>query len=166
MNKTAVALAAIAALSFAAPAQAVIINYTVSGSAIGTFALDLNAGVYSLSAADILAGGNHFTSANTSLVSFAPSYYIGGTLNGANGITSGTDDFLIRFLPALKSQNASIAVTNIGQPPMHVPDVLITQLAGTVPEPSTWAMMLLGFGGIGMAVRRSMRQVGARAAIA
>ena len=137
MNKTAVALAAIAALSFAAPAQAVIINYTVSGPATGTFALDLNAGVYTFSAADILAGGNHFTSANTSLVSFAPTYYFGATLNGANGIASGTDDFSIGFLPALISQNASIAVTNVGQPPMHVPDVLITQLVVAVPEPAT-----------------------------
>jgi len=30
--------------------------------------------------------------------------------------------------------------------------------AGGVPEPSTWAMMLLGFGGIGMAMRRSRRR--------
>ena len=28
---------------------------------------------------------------------------------------------------------------------------------GAVPEPATWAMMLLGFGGIGMAIRRSKR---------
>ncbi len=29
---------------------------------------------------------------------------------------------------------------------------------GAVPEPATWAMMLLGFGGIGIAVRRSAKQ--------
>lgn len=33
---------------------------------------------------------------------------------------------------------------------------------GAVPEPATWAMMLLGFGGIGMAMRRSRRKQGAR----
>lgn len=33
--------------------------------------------------------------------------------------------------------------------------------AGGVPEPSTWAMMLLGFGGIGMAMRRRRRTSGA-----
>jgi hypothetical protein len=27
-----------------------------------------------------------------------------------------------------------------------------------LPEPATWAMMLLGFGGIGMAMRRSKRR--------
>ena len=33
----------------------------------------------------------------------------------------------------------------------------ITINAGPVPEPATWAMMLLGFGGIGMAMRRGRR---------
>lgn len=32
-------------------------------------------------------------------------------------------------------------------------------LTASVPEPSTWAMMLLGFGAIGMAARRSRRKV-------
>jgi len=31
------------------------------------------------------------------------------------------------------------------------------QAVGSVPEPATWAMMLLGFAGIGMAVRRSKK---------
>ena len=31
---------------------------------------------------------------------------------------------------------------------------------GAVPEPTTWAMMLLGFGGIGLAMRRSRRHNG------
>jgi hypothetical protein len=32
---------------------------------------------------------------------------------------------------------------------------------GAVPEPATWGMMLLGFAGIGMALRRSRRRSGA-----
>jgi hypothetical protein len=31
--------------------------------------------------------------------------------------------------------------------------------AGGVPEPSTWAMMLLGFAGLGFAFRQSRRKV-------
>lgn len=47
-------------------------------------------------------------------------------------------------------------------------DTLTVQIndAGAVPEPATWAMMLLGFGGIGMMVRRSKRRAGAVALIA
>ncbi len=35
-----------------------------------------------------------------------------------------------------------------------------------VPEPATWAMMLLGFGGIGMTMRRSRRRSGALSQVA
>ena len=31
-------------------------------------------------------------------------------------------------------------------------------VGGAVPEPATWAMMLLGFGGIGFAMRRGRKQ--------
>jgi hypothetical protein len=34
----------------------------------------------------------------------------------------------------------------------------IREIGGPVPEPATWAMMLVGFGGIGMAMRRSRRR--------
>jgi len=34
---------------------------------------------------------------------------------------------------------------------------LIFVFSGSVPEPSTWAMMLLGFGGIGLAMRRERK---------
>lgn len=37
---------------------------------------------------------------------------------------------------------------------------IVASVAGGVPEPSTWGMMLLGFAGIGMAVRRSRRSAG------
>jgi hypothetical protein len=37
--------------------------------------------------------------------------------------------------------------------------VAATGFAGGVPEPSTWAMMLLGFAGLGFAFRQSRRRV-------
>ena len=36
-------------------------------------------------------------------------------------------------------------------------DVSVQGLRGSVPEPATWAMMLLGFGGIGLTMRRRRR---------
>jgi len=44
-------------------------------------------------------------------------------------------------------------------------DVVSVVVSG-VPEPSTWGMMLLGFGGIGMAMRRSKRRAGRLAQVA
>ena len=62
----------------------------------------------------------------------------------ANPITSGTIDLNLYF------QNSGIS---------HV-DLFDTG-GPSVPEASTWAMMLLGFGGIGMALRRRQRHNGA-----
>ncbi len=39
-------------------------------------------------------------------------------------------------------------------------DSVTVNIGGAVPEPATWAMMLLGFGGIGMAMRRTVRKGG------
>ena len=36
--------------------------------------------------------------------------------------------------------------------------------AGAVPEPGTWAMMLIGFGAVGFAMRRRRRTLDAQAA--
>ena len=41
-----------------------------------------------------------------------------------------------------------------------IKQVRILAAPGAVPEPGTWALMLLGFGGIGMAVRRSRKRDG------
>jgi hypothetical protein len=40
-------------------------------------------------------------------------------------------------------------------------DLIVTP--GGVPEPAAWAMMLLGFGGIGIAIRRSRKLQAAKA---
>src|SRR5205814_9167517 len=47
-----------------------------------------------------------------------------------------------------------------------IKQVRIDPAPGAVPEPATWGLMLLGFGGIGMALRRSRRRSGALMQIA
>ena len=42
-----------------------------------------------------------------------------------------------------KAQPAAISLGSTGD------DVIATDLGGTVPEPSTWVMMILGFAGLG-----------------
>jgi hypothetical protein len=46
--------------------------------------------------------------------------------------------------PIIRFQNTSPSGSDIGLP-----------VPGGVPEPATWAMMLLGFGAAGMALRRN-----------
>jgi hypothetical protein len=56
-----------------------------------------------------------------------------------SGITSGVIDLTYYFANEQTGQVSSVDLFDHG---------------GSVPEPATWAMMLLGFGGIGMAMRR------------
>ena len=42
--------------------------------------------------------------------------------------------------------------------------VALTDLAGGVPEPATWAMLIVGFGAVGVAARRSRRSIATTAA--
>jgi hypothetical protein len=51
-----------------------------------------------------------------------------------------------------------LARTGIGNAASDVADPFTTFSVSGVPEPSTWAMMLLGFAGLGFAFRRSRRQ--------
>jgi hypothetical protein len=41
----------------------------------------------------------------------------------------------------------------------NIDNIVLGPVAAAVPEPSTWAMMLLGFAGLGFAFRRSRRKV-------
>jgi len=51
--------------------------------------------------------------------------------------------------------------TNTGGDVFGFDDMIVgdpAQVTGGVPEPTTWAMMLLGFGAIGFSIRRSRRE--------
>jgi hypothetical protein len=51
----------------------------------------------------------------------------------------------------------SIYGNSSGNPPVTRADDFVINVAGGVPEPGTWAMMILGFGLTGLAVRRRRR---------
>jgi hypothetical protein len=167
MRKLTLALAATAALSMAAPAEAAIVTtgYTfVTGTAgSGTFSVDFNTvgGTYALSAFNYSLGSTTFTTANTSLQQTGGSnFVIGGNTNGATIVSSlgGADDFVFDWGPGPVFPPSTFTYYIAGGilPEQRTSNTLAFAQTPTspVPEPTTWAMMLLGFGAIGFAMRR------------
>ena len=88
--------------------------------------------------------------ANSVLFGTTGSGTLSFTLGGAPGQTSITlSNFLDRY--------QGFSTTNVNQ--AAVTSAIGVGTPGAVPEPATWAMMLLGFGGIGMAMRRGRKPV-------
>jgi len=166
MRKIGLMLVAAAALSIAAPANAVTVNYQFGGVGSGTMALDNTApGVYSLLTLNMTLGSANFTQANSG-ISGSGSNYLLGSMNPGCGLgflgaaCSNQNSFFLIFDPALSSQTALPFFWSQVGDILHPNDTLtLTQYTptGGVPEPGTWAMMLLGFGGIGLAIRRRRR---------
>lgn len=172
------ALAATAALSLTVPAQAsvTIQNFTVAGDiGSGTFSLafdDLTS-TYSLSALNftVVGASTTFDTSNSGVAVIAPNVLVvGGTVYGVGNflgeIANPVDDFAFEFDPTVISQSGQLNYLSyaIGNPPTpggiaysRVPET-ITQL----PEPSTWAMFLFGFGAIGIAIRRRRKSLAHR----
>ena len=75
---------------------------------------------------------------------------------GTNPCPNGTYDL---FYDAGGFTSASINLSSLflNQGLSHI-DVFDTTTPGGVPEPGTWALMLLGFGAAGVAIRRSRRK--------
>jgi hypothetical protein len=81
----------------------------------------------------------------------------GGTETGSGGLLLGTNDILFQFserfggvlfYSSALTPDSSFFTTNV--------DVRVTQ--AVVPEPASWAMMLIGFIGIGTIVRSTKRR--------
>jgi hypothetical protein len=79
--------------------------------------------------------------------SFAAALKLLSTYSGTVALGAGTHEFAFHF---------SRGETGFGRAPYFGIDgvSLVQQQVGAVPEPSTWAMMLLGFAGIGYGVYR------------
>ena len=89
-------------------------------------------------------------------VSFGGQTFLTPILNVASGGFSGWHTATFVFTPTVANQTLSFL--SLGTPNGLPPMALLDNVSLTVPEPATWAMMLLGFGGIGAMIRRR-RQV-------
>jgi len=89
-------------------------------------------------------------------VSFGADSFNTGVLNVASGGFSGWNH--VTYVFTAGQANQTLSFLSIGTPNGLPPMALLDNVSLTVPEPATWAMMLIGFGGIGAMIRRR-RQV-------
>jgi hypothetical protein len=78
------------------------------------------------------------------------------TLNDASNGFTGWQFASLSFLPTAASEVLSF--TAFGGPSVGDPPFALLDGVAVVPEPATWAMFLIGFGGIGLMMRRSRRK--------
>lgn len=160
MARIALALAAASAISLSVPAAAAVTltGYTVSGPspANGSFTLQYDdvAQVYTLIALDFTVGTTHFDISNSGIEQFSlTDVELGGNPDGVTGLQTSLnlDDFALEFDPTRASQTQDFFYLFGGT--NEIPNVPVT-ITASVPEPASWAMMLLGFGAIAFALRR------------
>lgn len=88
-------------------------------------------------------------------VAIAPNYYTAGS--GSLMLAAGLHSFDLTLIGNGTPNRLSLQIS----PPAGAGAVSFATsadpLAGAVPEPATWAMMLMGFGAIGVAMRRRRR---------
>ena len=165
MSRIALGLAASAAIAFASPASAAVTvtdySFTGSGGATGlngTFSLAFDdvTDTYSLDDLSFVLGATTFDTSNAGLDPFGSGLILFGSLIN-HAIQTGTDDFWIILAPAAAFPQTSDAQFTLASDccRIHVGPILIDTVEAAVPEPSTWAMMLLGFGAAGLAFRRA-----------
>jgi len=162
VRQLSLAFAAIAASSISAPAAAAIIpstyTFTTPTAGSGTFTVNLDTltGFYSLAAFDYMLGSTTFSTANVSMIA-GSTYVIGGNVNGPDLVSSlgGADDFRFTWAPVVfppPDFTFYIAGGILPEQRSGITFALVPTVG--VPEPASWAMMLLGFAGIGAAMRR------------
>ena len=157
MNKLLVsALASVAALSMAAPANAAQVM-TISGPS-GTFGNDTVSGAFTDTFSAITAAGFNIAALSITSTQISPETALDFTsvmFNGQEFNTVSTGIFENRNLgpvPLLASN--TLTVSGIAGANASYSGTIVFAAAPAVPEPGTWAMMLVGFGAVGYGMRR------------
>jgi hypothetical protein len=158
-SKSCVATALCAATLFAStPASATILNFTVTGDDTASWSIDdtlapsfVDADIFVYSADVTLNGTTH----NSIAITFYDDGFDGGI--DAGGIFAFLSPQL--FSGSTSSPTFLLGTFNaIGFPDDSRSYTVTISAAPDVPEASTWAMMMLGFGGIGYSMRARRRK--------
>jgi hypothetical protein len=164
--KTSAAVAALLAAMFASPASAALLNFELAGSHQASFQIDTETAPDFFSSSTLIGNQVRFDNVSgifggvsgLASISFGAGSTIVADLN-INGTPLGFTQ-LIGNGPDLFTGDPADPFFTLGTFKLSNPffgrnDVLTISAVAAVPEPSTWAMMILGFAGVGfMAYRR------------
>ena len=163
MRKNLLMLATVALTTMvaAAPANAALLLFELTGSRSATFTLDSNPTPTRSSTSALIGDQTFFDN-------------VAGTFGGVDGLAN--INFGNGLAAALNISNANLGFTQFVGGPLFTgtaanpifsegtfnlrsivsgsSTLRISQVAAAVPEPGTWAMMLLGFGAVGYSMRR------------
>lgn len=122
------------------------INAALDALVGGNYSPDVTWGPLESTEKGITDNGNDATGLLTFSQAISGNVIIGVHIGNAD---SGADQRTQFYLLNLTSPTTQLYLNTQG-----LSDAVVISGVGTVPEPATWALMLLGFGGIGFAMRR------------
>ena len=159
-------IAALLAASVASPASAALLNFQLTGSQQASFQIDTETVPSFFSMSSLIGNQVRFDNvsgifggvAGPASISFGTNLIadlnIGGTALGFTQLSGNTD----LFTGSPSDPTFTIGSFNLRNPFLGQNDVLTISAVAAVPEPSTWAMMILGFASVGfMAYRRKAK---------
>jgi hypothetical protein len=164
-RNTSAAVAALLAVMVASPASAALLNFQLTGSQQASFQIDTETAPNFFNTSSLIGNQVRFDNVSgifggvsgLASISFGTNLIADLNINGtALGFTqlSGNGPDLFTGNPA--DPVFTLGSFNLSNPFFGQNDVLTISAVAAVPEPSTWAMMILGFAGVGfMAYRRN-----------
>ncbi|MBB6505626.1 hypothetical protein F4693_002621 [Sphingomonas endophytica] len=165
-------LAALAATITCGSANAAVLDVAFAGNGFaGTFSFDDKTG--DLKSIDFNQGGKVYDLSSAGLLySSGGSAVLGGLLGGAigmgNSTSVATNDFSLSFdykkmiVYTFETTTFGVGRQNSYDYTTRTQTATIRNVTSAVPEPTTWAMMVAGFGLAGFALRRRSRAAAVR----
>ena len=139
------------------------------GNCLDLVGNDGGGGIASVPTFTLTAGDTYTVKFGAVLQGYAPgqgstTFDVGlGSLVQSEMVNGTTQQFSLTFSPLVTETNAALSFTTVipgdGSHGAVLDNISLSEIAGSsaVPEPSSWAVMLLGFGGIGSVIRGRRR---------
>ena len=128
----------------------------------GSFTFDapsISSGPTLLTAVNLTIDGHAYTLPEVGFDNQGTRSVIGGKLNGVDEVKTVTNDFALQWTPASSTPDNFVYTTSeLDNFFFATSFTHFSVTAAAIPEPSTWAMMLLGFAGLGFAGYRRARK--------